>query len=69
MTKTKCDDCPMISAAFVEEIAERAAEKAIEKLTARLYEEIGRSVLSKILYLLGVCTVGFWFWLRDKGAV
>ena len=38
----------------IELIAERAAEKAIE----RVYTEIGKSVVRKALWLLGIVVVG-----------
>jgi len=40
--------------AEIEIIAERAAEKAIEKV----YTELGRSVANKLLWFLGVAVVG-----------
>lgn len=53
--------------AELERVAERAAEKAIIKLTDRIYHEVGKSVISKILYIVGACTVGIYLWLRSKG--
>ena len=51
----------------LERVAERAAEKAIVKLTDHIYHEVGKSVISKILYIVGACTVGSYLWLRSKG--
>jgi len=53
----------------IEMIAERAAEKAVEKLTGRIYQEVGKSVLSKVTYILGAVTVGLYLWLKSKGLV
>src|SRR5262245_56955844 len=36
--------------AQIERIAEKAAAKAVEKMTGQLYQEVGRSVVSKVLY-------------------
>ena len=40
------------------EIAERAAEKAVEKMTNQIYLEVGKGVVKKALYLLGALVVG-----------
>lgn len=53
----------------IEMIAEKAAEKAIEKLTGRIYQEVGKSVVSKLTYLVGAVTVGIYLWLRHKGVL
>lgn len=47
----------------IESIAERAAEKAIE----RVYMEIGKSVVRKTLWLIGVVAVGGWLYLSSTG--
>ncbi len=53
----------------IDTIAERAAEKAIEKMTANLYQEIGRSFVKKLLTLLGALTVAVAIWATQKGIV
>lgn len=58
------DHCPMMEDSAIEEIAEKAAEKAIEKLTAHVYQEIGRGLVSKIIWMSGVVVVGVWLWLN-----
>lgn len=50
----------------IETIAERAAEKAVEKLTRHIYQEVGKNVVSKMFYLVGACAVGVCFWLKSK---
>lgn len=62
-------DCPMLSEAAIEQIAEKAAEKAIEKLTNHVYQEVGRSVISKFVYIVGVCSLGLYLWLKSKGVI
>lgn len=58
------DHCPMMEESAIEEIAEKAAERAIGKLTAHVYQEIGRGLVSKMLWLAGLVTVGLWLWLN-----
>lgn len=65
--KIKCDNCPANNESSIEEIAERAADKAIEKLTSHLYQEVGKNIVSKLFYILGICIIGMALWLRDKG--
>lgn len=62
-------DCPFSDEAVLEKIAERAAEKAIEKLTDHLYREVGKSVVEKLFYLIGVCVVALYLWLQHKGVI
>ena len=62
-------DCPFSDEAVLEKIAEKAAEKAIEKLTNHVYQEVGRSVISKFVYIVGACSLGLYLWLRSKGVI
>lgn len=55
----------MLSEAEIEMIAERAAEKALEKV----YTEIGRSVTKKILWAIGAATLGMLAWLGGSGHI
>lgn len=63
------EPCPLMGEAAIEEIAEKAAEKAIEKLTAHVYQGVGKSVVSKALYIVGACTIGLYLWLKSKGVI
>lgn len=47
----------------IEAIAERAAEKAL----AKVYENIGRSVVQKALWIVGTATFALLAWLGGKG--
>ena len=47
----------------IDEIAERAAEKALEKV----YTSIGKSVVSKLLWLLGAASVAVAAWMNGHG--
>jgi hypothetical protein len=53
----------------IEIIAERAAEKAMLKMTNQLYQEVGKGVISKFLYLVGIVTIAGWAWLHSNGWV
>ena len=46
----------------IELIAERAANKAIEKV----YAEIGQSLVRKALYLIGIGALAVMLWLSGK---
>ena len=47
----------------IEAIAERAAEKAIE----RVYTQIGKSVVTKFIWLVGVVSLALYAWLNGAG--
>ena len=53
----------------IEYIAEKAAEKAIEKLTGDVYKAVGKSVISKFLWIVGASAVGAWLWMKKMGLV
>lgn len=56
-----------ISEEQLDEIAERAAEKAISKLTDHVYLQVGRSVVNKLLWIIGAVFAGGYIWLHSKG--
>lgn len=47
----------------IDDIADRAAKRALEMV----YAEVGRSVLKKAAWLVGVVVVGLFIWLAGKG--
>lgn len=49
----------------IEEIAEKAAERALEKV----YVEVGKGVLRKVAWLLGVALIGLLMWLGSTGNI
>lgn len=55
--------------AQLDKIAEKAAVKAVEKVTGRMYEEVGRSVVSKGLTVIGVAAVALLTYLYGKGII
>ena len=53
-----------ISEDVLEEIAERAAEKALIKMEQRFYVEIGRTFVEKLLKVIGIALVGLAIYLN-----
>lgn len=47
----------------INEIASRAAKKALDDV----YADVGRSVVKKFLWFLGVVALGVWAYLNAKG--
>lgn len=68
-TEACCPDCLPLADSELEKIAELAAEKAIKKLTNHVYQEVGKSVISKFVYVVGACSVGLYLWLKSKGVI
>lgn len=62
---------PAVIEALTEEqidtIAERAAEKAVEKLTNHIYMEVGRGVIKRVVYALGAFVIGVVLWAKKQG--
>ena len=51
----------------IEKIADRAAERAVQKALQQMYVEIGRGVLKKALWIVGVGIVALAIWLNNHG--
>lgn len=51
----------------IDEIAEKAAEKAVIKMTEHIYQQVGRGLVSRFLWLVGAVFVGLAAWLHTKG--
>lgn len=58
-----------LTEAQIEEIAERAANKAVAKLTEHVYREVGRNVVQKFTYIVGAVAVALFLWLQTKGLI
>ncbi len=58
-----------LTEAQIEEIAERAANKAVAKLTDQVYREVGKNVLQKFTYVVGAIAVALFLWLQSKGLI
>ncbi|MBY0474223.1 MAG: hypothetical protein K2Q13_04065 [Nitrosomonas sp.] len=69
MLRRKYDGCPYLTPEDLEKIAELAAEKAVIKMTDHAYKSIGKSVVSRFLWAVGVVTVAFAAWLHSKGMI
>lgn len=54
---------PVLSDEQIERIAERAAEVALEKV----YTSIGKSVVSKFLWLCGAAALAITAWMNGAG--
>lgn len=59
--------CPYMSESDIERIAEKAADKAVSKITNYVYIEVGRNVISKFLWITGAVVIGVSAWLHSKG--
>lgn len=53
----------------LEQIAARAAEIAIERMTSEVYQTVGKTVITKLAYSVGVACVGFTLFAASKGWV
>lgn len=53
----------------IERIAERAAEKAVAKLTDHVYREVGKSVVQKFVWIVGALAVGLFIWAKSQGFI
>lgn len=50
-------------------IAEKAATRAVEKMTKAAFEGIGRSVVSKFFTVIGILALTLYFWLTALGKI
>ncbi len=53
----------------IERIAERAAEKAVAKLTDHVYREVGRGVVQRFVWIVGALAVGLFIWAKSQGFI
>ena len=44
-------------------------DKAVEKTFQRLYQEVGKSVLTKMTWLAGVAVIGLFMWLGGHNSL
>jgi hypothetical protein len=47
----------------IDEIAEKAAERALEKV----YAQVGQNILKKLTWLIGLAAIGLAMWLGGNG--
>ena len=57
--------CPYLSEKQMEEIAERAAQRALDKVAMN----VGRNVISKVFWITGAAAVAVYLWIKDKGDI
>ena len=50
----------------IDEIAEKAAQKAVKIARENFYRDVGETVVSKWLIIVGMGTVTMYAWLRSK---
>lgn len=48
----------------MEDIAERAAQRALDKVAMN----VGRNVISKVFWVAGAASVAAYLWIKDKGS-
>ena len=51
--------------AQINEIAEKAAERAFQKI----YQNVGKSVLTKLTWMVGAAVVGIFMWVGSNGTL
>ena len=51
----------------IEQVAELAADKAVEKALQKMYVEIGRGVLKKAAAIIGIGIIALALWLSSHG--
>jgi hypothetical protein len=51
----------------LDEIAERAAQRAVEKITDHVYRQVGKSLINKLFWIVGACATAVYIWLHAKG--
>lgn len=62
MPTVKHEDIPD---SVIEAIAERAAAKALEKV----YAEVGKSILRRTAWVVGIAAISLVVWLKSKGVL
>ncbi len=53
----------------IEEIAEKAAALAVQKTMDDMYKHVGKNVVQKFIWIVGVCAVGIYAFLKGKGII
>lgn len=53
----------VLSEEQIEMIAEKAAEKALQKV----YANVGKGIVNKLAFIIGACVIGILLWMGGKG--
>ena len=56
-----------LSEVQIEYIAEKAADRAVEKMRSAAYREVGKWTLNKVTWIATVFGVGLYFWMLKNG--
>lgn len=63
--------CHYLTPEQIEEITDKAADKAavkaVELMTNKIYMEVGKSVIKKVTIIIGAASVALSIWLYGKG--
>jgi hypothetical protein len=51
----------------IEQIAERAAAKAVDKMRDDAFKAVGKTVIEKLFWIVGVLVLGGLAWLQSVG--
>ncbi len=58
-----------ITQAQLEEVAERGAARALEKMTTHVFIFIGKGIVERAFWIVGILTVTAYFWLQSRGLI
>lgn len=61
--------CPYLSEAELEAIVESAANRAAAKVLDGVYIKVGRSIVTKAFYVVGIGVLALAAWLNSKGMI
>lgn len=67
--KTTLPETVTLTLAQLDEIAERGAHKALEKMTANIFIFVGRGIVTRAFWFIGVLFIGAYFWLQSRGFI
>jgi len=59
----------MLTDQQIDEIVEKAAEKAADRALEKIYAEVGKNVLRKLAWLIGLVVVSLAIWLAGKNSL
>jgi tetrahydromethanopterin S-methyltransferase subunit G len=54
---------------LTEEQIDAIVDRAVEKTFNRVYQEVGKSILTKMAWLTGAAVVGLFMWLGGHGSL
>lgn len=53
----------------IQQLDERLIPIILKRMTDNLYREAGRAVINKLMWLVGICVIGFCVWIVSSGKV